>query len=155
MLNLMQEIDKEQRKKKVPHFDIGDIVDVHVKIKEGDRERIQIFNGVVIGRKGSGIHETFTVRRIVHGEGVERVFPVHAPVVANVVVKKKGSVRRAKLYYLRDRTGKSARVREQLGAIPGAETIEEEAPQAEAPKAETPKTEEHKTHEKPAEEPKK
>jgi large subunit ribosomal protein L19 len=142
MLNLMQEIDKEQRKKKVPHFDIGDIVDVHVKIKEGDKERIQIYNGVVIGRKGSGIHETFTVRRIVHGEGVERVFPVHAPVVVNVVVKKRGIVRRAKLYYLRDRTGKSAKVREQLGAIPGAETIEEEATPAEAPKAEAPKTDE-------------
>ena len=161
MLNLMLEIEKEQRKKKVPHFDIGDIVDVHVKIKEGDKERIQIFNGVVIGRKGSGIHETFTVRRIVHGEGVERVFPVHAPVVANVVVKKRGQVRRAKLYYLRDRTGKSAKVREQLGAIPGAEPIaaegeprpegrEEKAPQTEAPKAEQPKP-----AEKPAEETKK
>jgi large subunit ribosomal protein L19 len=150
MLNLMQEIDKEQRKKKVPHFDIGDIVDVHVKIKEGDKERIQIFNGVVIGRKGSGIHETFTVRRIVHGEGVERVFPVHAPVVANVVVKKRGQVRRAKLYYLRDRTGKSTKVREQLGAIPGFETFEAEAPPTEAPKSAPSKTEE-----KPSEETKK
>ncbi|MEW6027767.1 MAG: 50S ribosomal protein L19, partial [Planctomycetota bacterium] len=112
------------------------------------RERVQIFNGVVIGRKGSGIHETFTVRRIVHGEGVERVFPVHAPVVVNVVVKKRGVVRRAKLFYLRDRTGKSAKVREQLGAIPGFETVEEESPQADAPKTEAPKAEAPKTEEK-------
>lgn len=138
----MMELEKEQLKKKAPHFDIGDIVDVHIKIREGDRERIQIFNGVVIGRKGSSIYETFTVRRIVHSEGVERVFPVHAPVIVNVVVKKRGVVRRAKLYYLRDRTGKSAKVKEQLGAIPGAEIFEEEIPKTEAPQAEQPKTEE-------------
>lgn len=121
----MTEIEKEQRKKKIPHFNVGNIVDVHIKIKEGDRERVQIFNGVVIARKGSGIYETFTVRRIVHGEGVERIFPIHSPVVVNVIVKKRGKVRRAKLYYLRGRTGKSAKVKEQLGAIPGAENIEE------------------------------
>jgi large subunit ribosomal protein L19 len=126
MTNLMTEIEKEQRKKKIPNFSVGDIVDVHIKIKEGERERIQIFNGIVIGRQGSGIYETFTVRRIVHGEGVERIFPIHSPVVVNVAVKKRGKVRRAKLYYLRERTGKSAKVREQLGAIPGAEKVEEE-----------------------------
>lgn len=142
MPNLMQEIDREQRKKKVPAFNIGDVVDVHIKIKEGDRERVQIFNGVVICRSGSGAQENFTVRRIVQGEGVERIFPVHAPVVVDVVVKKRGKVRRAKLFYLRDRTGKSAKVKEQLGAIPGAE-IKAAEPQpvpAPAPAAEPEKT---------------
>ena len=101
-------------------------------------------------------HDPFNARRNKGlGAGLCRVFPVHAPVVANVVVKKRGQVRRAKLYYLRDRTGKSARVREQLGAIPGAETMEAETTQAEMPKAEAPKAEEHKAHEKPAEEAKK
>ncbi|MFA5794712.1 MAG: 50S ribosomal protein L19 [Candidatus Brocadiia bacterium] len=126
---LQQENVKKGRGK---NFQVGDTVDVHVKIKEGDRERIQIFTGVVIGRKGSGIGETFTVRRLVQGEGVERVFPMHAPVVASIVVKRKGKVRRAKLHYLRDRVGKSARVRELLGIIPGAEELEAAAPTDEA-----------------------
>jgi large subunit ribosomal protein L19 len=125
MDNLMIEVEKEQRTKRIHKFNVGDIVDVHIKIKEGDRERVQIFNGVVIARNGSGIYETFTVRRIVHGEGVERIFPIHSPVVVNVVVKKRGKIRRAKLYYLRGRTGKSAKVKEQLGSIPGAENIGE------------------------------
>lgn len=146
----MSEIEKEQRKKKIPNFSVGDIVDVHIKIKEGDRERIQVFNGVVIARKGSGIYETFTVRRIVQGEGVERIFPLHSPVVVNVAIKRRGKVRRAKLYYLRERSGKSAKVKEQLGAIPGAETIEEETP-----KEEPPKSEPIKSGDKPAEETKK
>jgi len=138
----MTGIEKEQRKKKTPNFSVGDIVDVHIKIKEGDRERIQIFNGVVIARKGSGIYETFTVRRIVHGEGVERIFPIHSPVVVNIVVKKRGKVRRAKLYYLRGRTGKSAKVKEQLGAIPGAENIEEDKSDSELKEKESQVTEE-------------
>lgn len=137
----MTEIEKEQGKKKIPYFSVGNIVDVHIKIKEGDRERIQIFNGVVIARKGSGIYETFTVRRIVHGEGVERIFPIHSPVVVNVTIKKRGKVRRAKLYYLRGRTGKSAKVKEQLGAIPGAENIEENKSDSELKEKESPVTE--------------
>lgn len=101
-------------------FEVGDTVDVHVKIFEGDKERTQIFNGIVIGRRGSGTREHFTVRRIVEGEGVERTFPVHSPRVANVVVKRRAKVRRAKLYFLRDRVGKQAfRLKERpLAAAP-------------------------------------
>jgi large subunit ribosomal protein L19 len=95
-------------------FEIGDEVDVHTRILEGDKERIQIFNGVVIARRGAGTREAFTVRRVVAGEGVERTFPLHSPKVADLVVKRHGRVRRAKLYYLRDRTGKAARLRERI-----------------------------------------
>ncbi len=95
-----------------PVFEIGDTVDVHTKILEGEKERIQVFSGVVIARAGSGARETFTVRRIVAGEGVERKFPLHSPRVAKVDVKRSAVVRRAKLYYLRDRRGKSARITE-------------------------------------------
>jgi large subunit ribosomal protein L19 len=97
------------------NFDIGDTVDVHTRILEGDKERIQLFSGIVIARRGSGTREAFTVRRIVAGEGVERTFPVHSPKVAKVVVKRHGKVRRAKLYYLRDRVGKATRLRERRG----------------------------------------
>lgn len=92
------------------NFEIGDTVDVHQRILEGDKERIQIFNGVVIARSGAGTRETFTVRRIVAGEGVERKFPIHSPKVAQVVVKRSGRVRRAKLFYLRDRVGKATKL---------------------------------------------
>jgi large subunit ribosomal protein L19 len=105
-------VEKDSMKENVPQFKVGDSVDVHVKTIEGDKERIQIFNGMVIRRKGSGIRETFTVRRIVQGEGVERIFPVHSPNVTEVIVKKSFKTRRAKLYYLRDRKGKSARLKE-------------------------------------------
>jgi len=101
-------------KDELPEFSVGDTVDVHVKIREGEKERVQLFNGTVIRRKGSSVQETFTVRRIVQGEGVERIFPLHSPNVVDVVVKKRGRVRRAKLYYLRDRVGKGVRVREKL-----------------------------------------
>ncbi|HOP11284.1 MAG TPA: 50S ribosomal protein L19 [Oscillospiraceae bacterium] len=97
-----------------PKFSIGDTVKVSVKIKEGERERIQIFEGTVIARKNSGISETFTVRRISYGVGVERVFPIHSPNIAGVEVVRKGSVRRGKLYYLRNRVGKAAKVKEKL-----------------------------------------
>ena len=100
------------RKAEVPKFDIGDTVEVHTRILEGDKERIQIFNGVVIARRGSGTREMFTVRRIVAGEGVERTFPLHSPKVSQVEVKRSGVVRRAKLYYLRDRVGKAVRLKE-------------------------------------------
>lgn len=114
MTNVISEIEKEQLKANVPDFSIGDYVKVHVKVKEGNRERIQIFEGTVIARKGSSVKETFTVRRISYGVGVERVFPVHSPKVANVEVIRRGKVRRAKLYYLRDRVGKAARVKVKL-----------------------------------------
>ncbi len=111
-MNTIDVVEKESMKENVPQFKVGDSVDVHVKTIEGDKERIQIFNGMVIRRKGSGVRETFTVRRIVQGEGVERIFPVHSPNVADVVVKKSFKTRRAKLYYLRDRKGKGARLKE-------------------------------------------
>lgn len=95
-----------------PKFEIGDIVDVHCRIVEGDKERIQVFSGTVILRKGAGINETFTVRRIVNNEGVERIFPVHSPKIEKLEVKRKSRVRRAKLYFLRDRTGKATRLKE-------------------------------------------
>lgn len=95
-----------------PQFEIGDNVDVHTRIMEGDKERIQVFSGIVIARSGTGAREMFTVRRIVAGEGVERKFPVHSPRIAKVEVKRKSVVRRAKLYYMRQRSGKSARLRE-------------------------------------------
>ncbi len=109
---LLEKIDVENRRKdEIPDFKIGDSVAVHVKIKEGDKERVQLFHGTVIARDGGGSTETFTVRRISFGYGVERVFPLHSPSVARVEVETRGRVRRAKLYYLRKRTGKAARVR--------------------------------------------
>src|SRR6478672_595752 len=113
ILNL---VEKASLKAEVPQFAIGDTVDVHTRILEGDKERIQIFSGVVIARSGSGTREMFTVRRIVAGEGVERKFPLHSPRIAKVEVKRSGVTRRAKLYYLRDRVGKSVRLRERKGA---------------------------------------
>ena len=101
-------------KEQPPVVEIGDTVRVSVKIREGDKERIQVFEGTVIARRGSGIAETFTVRRVSYGVGVERVFPIHSPNVAGVAVVRKGRVRRAKLYYLRDRVGKAAKVKEAL-----------------------------------------
>ncbi len=102
------------RKQPLPAFDIGDTVDVLVTIKEGDKERIQVFNGTVIGRRGRGANEMFTVRRIVQDEGVERTFPINSPTIAGLEVKRKGRVRRAKLNYLRERTGKATRLTERI-----------------------------------------
>lgn len=125
---IMALVEKTCMKKKPPQFSIGDTVDVHCRILEGDKERIQIFSGTVIARSGAGTREMFTVRRIVAGEGVERKFPVHSPRIAKIVVKRSGRVRRAKLYYLRQRVGKATRLRERHGVVlPGAET--EETPQ--------------------------
>jgi large subunit ribosomal protein L19 len=109
---LMQLVEKTSVKSELPQFEVGDTVDVHCRILEGDKERIQIFNGLVIARAGSGSRATFTVRRIVQGEGVERKFPINSPRIAKVEVKRSGITRRAKLYYLRDRTGKAVRLRE-------------------------------------------
>jgi large subunit ribosomal protein L19 len=112
ILNL---VEKPNIKADAPQFRVGDTVDVHCKILEGTKERIQIFNGVVIGKSGSGTREMFIVRRIVAGEGVERKFPIHSPKIAKVDVKRSGVVRRAKLYYLRDRVGKAVRLTEKRG----------------------------------------
>jgi large subunit ribosomal protein L19 len=108
MNRIIDVIEKEQFKPEIPPFRVGDSVRVHTRVVEGDKERIQIFAGIVIGRKGRGLNETFTVRRISYGEGVERVFPVHSPRIAKVEVEKQGRVRRAKLNYLRTRKGKEA-----------------------------------------------
>jgi len=108
---LIQEIEKSQLKADAPEFNVGDTVEVRVKIREGEKERIQPFIGTVIGRQGTGSRETFTVRRLVQGEGVERVFPLHSPNIVDVRVRHEGKVRRAKLYYLRDRIGKATRIK--------------------------------------------
>ena len=112
MADMLEKVVEGQLKKDVPQFNVGDTVDVHVKIVEGDRERVQVFNGTVIARKGRGINESFTVRRIVNNEGVERVFPLHSPSVVDISVKRSGYTRRSKLYFLRDRVGKATRLRE-------------------------------------------
>ena len=112
MANLIDAIEREQLKADIPAFRPGDTVQVHVKVVEGSRERIQVFEGVVIKIKGGGIRETFTVRRVAYGVGVERTFPLHSPRVEKIVVKRHGKVRRAKLYYLRNLTGKAARIKE-------------------------------------------
>ena len=107
---LLDAVESKSLKKKVPYFEIGDVVDVRCKIKEGDKERIQVFTGTVIARKGRGINEMFTVRRMVGSEGVERIFPLHSPNVIDIKATRSGKTRRAKLYYLRERTGKAVRL---------------------------------------------
>lgn len=107
---MLDAAESKSLKKKIPHFKIGDTVDVHCRIKEGDKERLQIFTGTVIARKGRGINENFTVRRIVGNEGVERIFPLHSPNVVDVRAVRSGKARRAKLYFLRKRTGKAVRL---------------------------------------------
>lgn len=117
MINrLIETVEKNYLKAEAPQFDVGDTVDVHTRIIEGEKERIQVFSGTVIMRKGRGINETFTVRRIVNNEGVERIFPVHSPFISRVVVRRSGESRRAKLYYLRDRVGKAVRLTEKRKA---------------------------------------
>ncbi|MCA9320404.1 MAG: 50S ribosomal protein L19 [Planctomycetes bacterium] len=113
-MDKFSDFEKQWMKDTIPSFDIGDTVDVKVKIKEGDKERLQTFQGTVIARKGRGPAEAITVRRIVQGEGVERVFPLHAPTIADISVVRRGDVRRSKLYYLRNRVGKATRVKEKL-----------------------------------------
>jgi large subunit ribosomal protein L19 len=114
MANVIDEIEREQLKTGVPEFAPGDTVVVQVRVKEGDRERLQAYEGVVIAKRNRGLNSSFTVRKISHGEGVERVFQTHSPTVAEITVKRRGDVRRAKLYYLRDRSGKSARIKEKV-----------------------------------------
>ncbi|MEM9353616.1 MAG: 50S ribosomal protein L19 [Planctomycetota bacterium] len=120
--DILKHVEQSSLKPEPPEFEIGDTVDVHTKILEGDKERIQIFSGVVIARSGEGSKEMFTVRRIVAGQGVERKFPVHSPRVAKVEVKRSGVVRRAKLYYLRERSGKAVRLKERRTDRPKAKS---------------------------------
>ncbi|WP_115719529.1 50S ribosomal protein L19 [Gallaecimonas mangrovi] len=114
MSNIIKQLEDEQLKQDVPAFAPGDTLVVSVRVKEGDKERLQAFEGVVIAIRNRGLHSSFTVRKISNGEGVERVFQTHSPLVAKIEVKRRGDVRRAKLYYLRSRTGKAARIREKL-----------------------------------------
>ena len=113
-MDLIKELNKEALSRELPKVEIGDTVRVHVKVKEGSRERIQVFEGIVIAKKHGGIEETITVRRISYGVGVEKVFPLHSPSIDTIQVVRSGKVRRAKLYYLRGRVGKSAKVTEKL-----------------------------------------
>ncbi len=124
--DLLKHAEKSSLRDDPLHFDVGDTVDVHTRILEGDKERVQVFTGVVIARRGGGTRETFTVRRIVSGEGVERTFPVHSPKIAKLEIKRHGKTRRAKLYYLRDRVGKKTRLAERRVIVPGTAAPEEE-----------------------------
>ena len=150
-MDIIKSIEHEQLKNKIPDLKIGDTIRVHQKIKEGNRERIQVFEGIIIKKQNGGVNATFTVRKLSYGVGVEKTFLVHSPLVEKVEVVRVGKARRAKLYYLRDRIGKAAKTKEQVGArienieivvkeelveeAPVAETVET-APEAEAPKAE-------------------
>src|ERR1700749_3575244 len=138
-MNLIQQLEKEQfdklaATKEIPDFEPGDTVTVNVKVVEGDRTRIQAYEGVCIARSGGGLNESFTVRKISYGEGVERVFPVYSPMIDSVKVVRRGKGRRAKLYYLRDRRGKSARIAERVEA-PGAKAAAAAAAKAPTPKS--------------------
>lgn len=153
-MNVMQSIAQEYMKSDIPAFNVGDTVKVHVKIKEGSRERIQVFEGFVLKRQNGGIGETFTVRRIASGVGVEKTFPIHSPLIAKIEVVRRGDVRRAKLNYMRERTGKSAKIKakeyseEQLAAIAEAKA----AAEAEAAAKAAAEAEAEKAAEAPAEE---
>ena len=114
MSNIIQQLEAEQMNREVPEFGPGDTVVVQVKVKEGNRERLQAFEGVVIAKRNRGLNSAFTVRKVSHGEGVERVFQTYSPAIDSISVKRRGDVRRAKLYYLRERSGKSARIKEKL-----------------------------------------
>lgn len=137
-MDIIKSIEHEQLKEKVPVLDVGNTVRVHAKIKEGNRERIQVFEGIIIKKQGGGLNETFTVRKISYGVGVEKTFLLHSPMVEKIEVVRVGKARRAKLYYLRDRVGKSARTKEKVGArietkeITLKEALVEEEPVSEA-----------------------
>ncbi len=152
---LLEEIETSQLKQDIPHFNVGDTIKVHIRIIEGDKERVQIFTGTVIARKGSGLSETFSLYRVAYGSGMERVFSLHSPRIAKIEVMRQGKVRRAKLYYLRGTAGKAAKVKEKIGvkkekvAVVAQEKapepiVEEKAPEKEEgkkPEDETPKPE--------------
>ena len=114
MADIIKQIETEQMQREVPTFGAGDTIVVQVKVKEGNRERLQAFEGVVIAKRNRGLNSSFTVRKISHGEGVERVFQTYSPLIADIEVKRRGDVRRAKLYYMRDRRGKAARIKEKI-----------------------------------------
>ena len=143
-MDVIKSIEHEQLKEKVPVLDVGNTVRVHAKIKEGNRERIQVFEGIIIKKQGGGLNETFTVRKISYGVGVEKTFLLHSPMVEKVEVVRVGKARRAKLYYLRERLGKSARTKERVGArietkeVTLKENLVEEVPETEAPVEEAP-----------------
>lgn len=149
---LLEELESTQLKTEIPEFNVGDTVKVHIRIIEGEKERIQVFTGTVIARKGTGLSETFSIYRVAYGAGMERVFSLHSPRIAKIEVVRSGKVRRAKLYYLRGAQGKAAKVREKIGvkkvkeALAGAAKEEAKAPEpkkeAEAPAAEPEKKEE-------------
>lgn len=126
---IIQKLESQQLKKNVPNFGIGDTVRVHLRIIEGDKERLQMFTGTVIARKGSGLSETFSVHRVAYGEGMERVFMLHSPRIAKIEVMKEGHVRRSKLYYLRGTSGKAAKVKGRYGARREVEVTKEAAPE--------------------------
>ena len=113
-MNVIKELEQQQLKDDIPEFGPGDTVAVQVRVREGQRERLQTYEGVVIAKKNRGLNSSFTVRKISYGEGVERVFQTHSPLIASITVKRRGDVRRAKLYYLRERSGKSARIKEKV-----------------------------------------
>ena len=143
-MDIIRSIEHEQLKNKIPVLDVGNTVRVHVKIKEGNRERIQVFEGIIIKKQGGGLNETFTVRRISYGVGVEKTFLVHSPLVEKVELVRVGKARRAKLFYLRDRVGKASKTKEKLGArienkeiVLKEEMVEEVASPEEAPAVET------------------
>ena len=114
MTNPIQELEAEQVKTDLPEFSPGDTIEVRVRVREGNRERLQAFEGVVIAKRNRGLNSSFTVRKVSYGEGVERVFQTHSPLIASIKLKRRGDVRRAKLYYLRERTGKAARIKEKV-----------------------------------------
>lgn len=173
-MDIIKSIEHEQLKNKVPNLKVGDTVRVHQKIKEGKRERIQVFEGIIIKKQNGGLNETFTVRKLAYGVGVEKTFLVHSPLVEKVELVRVGKARRAKLYYLRDRVGKAAKTKEDIGAdlnredivvkeeMPVEEPVAEEAPAVEAAAEEAAteapveevKTEEAPVEEEKAEEPK-
>ncbi|SFP35701.1 MULTISPECIES: 50S ribosomal protein L19 [Ruminobacter] len=119
-MNLIEQIEKEQMRSDVPEFRAGDTVRVQVRVVEGEKERLQAYEGVVIAKRNRGLHSAFTVRKISNGEGVERVFQTHSPLISSITVTRRGKVRRAKLYYLRERTGRAARIAERLVVKTGA-----------------------------------
>ena len=127
---LIEKLEKEQLKKDIPSFHVGDTVKLHTRIIEGDKERVQIFTGTVIARKGTGLSETFSVHRIAYGEGMERVFMLHSPRIAKIEVMKQGHVRRGKLYYLRGSSGKAAKVKGRIRARQGAAPSEKNSAEA-------------------------
>jgi large subunit ribosomal protein L19 len=131
MSNIIQQLEAEQMTREVPEFSPGDTVVVQVKVKEGNRERLQAFEGVVIAKRNRGLNSAFTVRKISHGEGVERIFQTYSPAVHDIQVKRRGDVRRAKLYYMRALRGKAARIREKIRANVGTAALPSESPAVE------------------------